>query len=62
MLPATDLNQPEAAVAWLRTTVAVRERAAELLARARRGESAFFTIGDETSLDDAAREVAQVTQ
>ena len=62
VLPTTDLNQPEAAVAWLRTTVAVRERAAELLDRARRGDSAYFTIGDETRLDDAAREVAQVTQ
>ncbi len=62
LLPTTDLNHPEAAVGWLRTTVAVHERAAELLARARRGESAFFTIGDETRLDDAAREVAQVTQ
>ncbi len=60
--PLSDMRQPEAAAAWLRTTTAVRERAAELLARARRGDSEFFTIGDGSTLDDAAREVVQATQ
>ena len=50
-----------AAVALLRSTVAVRERAGWLLARARRGGSAEFEV-DDTRLDSAAEEVAAVTR
>jgi hypothetical protein len=57
-----DFNQPAAAATWLRTTAAVRERAAQLLARARNGESAWFTIGDTNVLDGAAQTVADVTR
>ena len=57
-----DFNQPAAAATWLRTTAAVRERAAQLLARARSGESAWFTIGDAAALDGAAQTVADVTR
>ena len=45
----------------LRSTVAVRERARWLLARARGGSSAEFTV-DDARLDDAAAEVATVTR
>ena len=45
----------------LRSTVAVRERARWLLARARGGNSAEFTV-DDARLDDAAAEVATVTR
>lgn len=51
----------EAAAATLRTTSAIRERAAGLLARARRGESAWFTL-DDAALDAAAATVAEVTK
>ena len=57
-----DLNEPSAAAGWLRTTAAVRERASQLLARARRDESAWFTIGADSALDEAARSVADVTR
>jgi hypothetical protein len=57
-----DLNDPSAAAGWLRTTAAVRERASQLLARARRDESAWFTIGADSALDEAARSVADVTR
>ena len=60
--PATDFTQPGPAAAYLRTTAAVRERAAQLLARARQGESAWFTIGGDAMLDDAAQVVADVTR
>lgn len=51
----------EAAVATLRTTAAIRERAAGLLARARRGESPWFTVND-GALDPTAETVAEVTK
>lgn len=57
-----DATQPTQAAALLRTTAAVRERAVALLARARRGESQWFTIGDEAALEDTARTVAEVTR
>jgi hypothetical protein len=59
---AIDFTQPAAAAAYLRTTAAVRERAGALLARARRGESRWFTVGDDAVLDDAARAVADITR
>ncbi len=51
----------ETAAAALRTTAAVRERCGQLLARARRGESAWFEV-DDSQLDDAARRVADTTR
>src|SRR5687767_3190786 len=57
-----DTTQAVGAVAFLRTTRAVRIRADALLGRARRGESQWFTIGDEAALDDTARTVAEVTR
>ena len=57
----TDASRPASAAALLRTTTAVRERAAFLLARARRDESQWFRIGDDSTMDDAARAVAEVT-
>jgi hypothetical protein len=56
-----DTSRPAGAVAFLRTTRAIRIRAAALLARARRGESEWFTIGDEAALEETARTVAGVT-
>jgi hypothetical protein len=50
------------AAAFLRNTTVVRERAAALLARARLGESAWFTIADDSVLDAAAQTVADVTR
>lgn len=50
-----------AAVATLRTTTAIRERAQHLLQRARAGDSAWFLVDDE-ALDHAAAEVAELTQ
>ncbi|MGZ8803212.1 MAG: DUF1688 family protein, partial [Mycobacterium sp.] len=44
----------------LRTTSAVRSRSAQLLDRARAGESRWFTVCDD-ALHDAADEVAAVT-
>lgn len=52
---------PASAAAYLRSTTAIRERAGFLLARARRGESKWFTIGDDNKVEDAARSVAEVT-
>jgi len=49
------------AVALLRSTVAVRERAGLLLGRAREGGSAEFVV-DDARLDSAAAEVAAVTR
>ncbi len=56
-----DSMHPAGAAALLRTTAAIRERSAALLARARRGESAWFTIGNDRTIEDAARAVAEVT-
>ena len=56
-----DTARPAGAVAFLRSTRAIRIRAAALLARARRGESEWFTIGDEAALEETARTVAGVT-
>ena len=49
-----------AAVAVLRSTAAVRERARQLLVRARRGESAWFTVQD-SALESTAALVRDVT-
>ncbi|SFM64803.1 URC4/urg3 family protein [Variovorax sp. OV329] len=57
-----DTSQNEGAVDVLRTTRAVRERAHALLARARRGESKWFRIGEESAFDEAARAVAELTR
>lgn len=51
----------EEAAASLRTTTAIRERAAALLARARAGGSAWFTV-DDSAMDSAALEVVAVTR
>ena len=56
-----DSSHPSGAAALLRNTAAIRERSAALLARARRGESVWFTIGDDSTIEDAARAVAEVT-
>jgi len=55
------LSELSEAVALLRSTAAVRERAALLLARAREGGSAEFVV-DDARLDSAAAEVAAVTR
>lgn len=57
-----DADQPEGAASLLRTTAEIRRRAHALLARARRGESKWFRIGNAQVLEDAAREVADVTR
>ena len=57
-----DTSQPAGAIGVLRTTQAVRERAHALLARARRGESAWFSVGSDATLDEAARLVAETTR
>ena len=57
-----DTTRPEGAVDVLRTTRAIRERARALLARARRGESQWFTIGSDHAFDEAARAVAEITR
>ena len=49
------------AAAQLRSTTVIRERAAALLARARRGESAWFTLND-GAMDNAAALVAELTR
>nr|WP_307599887.1 URC4/urg3 family protein [Variovorax boronicumulans] len=59
---AVDTAHPAGAASLLRTTAAIRERAAALLARARRGESQWFRIGSDDALEDAARTVAEVTR
>lgn len=53
--------EAEAAAEILRTTVAVRERAGQLLARARNGESSWFVV-DDGFLDTAAQEVVDATR
>jgi len=57
-----DTSHPAGAAAFLRTTQAVRSRAAALLARARAGDSEWFTIGNDDALEDTARTVAEVTR
>ncbi|VWX63134.1 conserved hypothetical protein [Burkholderiales bacterium 8X] len=57
-----DTGNPRGAVALLRTTHAIRERANFLLARARRGESRWFDIGSDQALDDAASTIAETTR
>ncbi len=59
--PELDTAQPRGAAAALRTTVAIRARAAHLLARARVGASRWFTI-DDAALQTTAAEVADVTR
>jgi hypothetical protein len=53
--------EAEDAAATLRTTRAIRERCGQLLARARAGDSRWFTVED-GMLATAAREVAEVTR
>ena len=57
----TTTTDGAAAVATLRTTTAIRERAQHLLQRARVGNSAWFLVDDD-ALDRAAAEVADVTR
>jgi len=52
---------PERAAAHLRTTAAIRDRAGQLLDRARRGDSRWFDVHDDV-LGRAADEVAGVTR
>ncbi|QZT59705.1 URC4/urg3 family protein [Mycolicibacterium austroafricanum] len=56
-----DATRPADAVALLRTTDAVRRRSAQLLARARSGESRWFVV-DHDAMDGAADDVATVTR
>jgi hypothetical protein len=58
---SSDVTRAAAAVSALRSTAAIRERAAQLLARARAGESAWFTV-DDAALASAARTVAELTR
>ena len=58
-LPGT--IETEEAANVLRTTHAIRERCGQLLARARAGESQWFTV-DEGALPAAGHEVAEVTR
>ena len=53
--------QAEAAAEILRTTVAVRERAKQLLSRARQGESPWFIV-DDGFLESAASEIVAATR
>ena len=55
-------SDAEEACALLRTTTAIRERAGQLLARARRGESSWFTVDDGalgTTADHVAASIRQ---
>lgn len=56
-----DTARPEGAADALRSAAAVRERAHQLLRRARGGDSRWFTVHDD-ELPMAAREVANVTR
>ena len=62
-MSSTHLGSPHApaeeAASLLRTTTAIRERAGQLLARARRGESRWFEV-DDGALESAAKEVVAV--
>ena len=53
--------QAEHAAGILRTTTAVRDRCGQLLAHARRGESAWWTV-DDARIADASRAVADATR
>ena len=55
-----DADRPDGAAAALRSTGAVRERAGQLLRRARAGESRWFDVHDE-ALPPASERVADVT-
>ncbi|RYF81294.1 MAG: DUF1688 family protein [Comamonadaceae bacterium] len=59
---AADASNPAAAATVLRSTAEIRRRAQALLARARRGESKWFRVGNAQVLEDAAKEVATVTR
>lgn len=54
-------SEAEEAAAILRTTAAIRERAGQLLARARRGESAWFAV-DDAALDATVAAVLDATR
>jgi len=56
-----DTDRPAGAATELRTTAAVRERAGQLLRRARNGDSEWFTVHDD-ALPAAAAEVADITR
>ncbi|MDP9164703.1 MAG: URC4/urg3 family protein [Actinomycetota bacterium] len=60
-LPDPDADQPGGAAHLLRTTAAVRDRAGQLLARARADESPWFEVDDD-ALPTAVGEVAAVTR
>jgi hypothetical protein len=55
-------SEAEEAAALLRTTTAIRERAGQLLARARRGESRWFTVQDSALGTTADQVVASLRQ
>ncbi|MGV0597344.1 URC4/urg3 family protein [Mycolicibacterium porcinum] len=57
----TTTSDGASAVATLRTTAAIRERAQKLLHRARSGDSPWFVVDDD-ALDHAAAEVAELTR
>jgi hypothetical protein len=57
----SDHEVAEAAAAALRTTVAIRERANQLLNRARAGESAWFIV-DDGFRETAAQEIVKATR
>jgi hypothetical protein len=57
--PGLDTGRPDGAVAALRTTTAIRERAGQLLQRARAGASHWFSVHDD-AFQTAAAEVADV--
>ncbi len=59
--PTTETTRAAAAVQALRSTTAIRERAAALLVRARAGQSTHFTV-DDAALRSAARTVAELTR
>jgi hypothetical protein len=59
--PYFSAAQAEHAAEILRTTRAVRERAAQLLARARRGESSWWSV-DDAKMADAAGAVGAATR
>jgi hypothetical protein len=59
--PGLDTDRAEGAAAALRTTTAVRNRARQLLQRARAGDSRWWSVHDE-ALQTAADEVADVTR
>ncbi|WP_051574924.1 URC4/urg3 family protein [Mycobacterium sp. URHB0044] len=59
--PNVDTDQPDGAAAALRSTTAIRERARQLLRRARNGDSAWFGVDDD-ALAVAAAQVADLTR